>query len=683
MLRSQWSDLEAERFRKRYEAQYGCDVALRTYSARLLGGEASLVLHGGGNTSVKSTYRNLLGEDIPALFVKGSGWDLASIEPVGHPGLDLTYLRRLRAVPQMSDEVMVNELRTHLFDAASPTPSVETLLHAFLPAKFIDHSHADAILTLTNTAHGEELVRECFGKELVIVPYIMPGFALAQLAARCFEESPESHGMLLIRHGLFTFGGSAREAYERHLEFVNRAEDFVSKRLRAIPSVSFAVAPSFQEPSHILALLRGCMQKRHIFCVRQTEEILRFVNDPQALALSQTAPLTPDHVIRTKPLPLVIPLTSAATDERQRATVEAAFRGYAESYEAYVQRCLTARGVTRQRLDSDPRVLLIPGLGCIGAGDTFPAAKIAADLYEHTIQVKSQVARFAEYKGLPELDIFDVEYWGLEQAKLRLQKPKPLHGRVALVTGGTGAIGIGVARTLRDAGAEVVIADIRDVEKISQELQVFGLTMDVTSESEVRKCFAAVIARYGGIDIVVPNACIALSAPLEAITERDAHRIMEVNFHGYLNTIKVAAEYLKIQSMGGHIVLISSKNVFAPGKEFSIYSASKAAGHQIGKVAALELAPFGVRVNMVTPDAVFGGADHPSGLWQTVGPARAKARGLPVEKLEAFYQERNLLRTQITAEDVGRAVLFFVTDQTPTTGATLPVDGGVAEAFPR
>lgn len=693
MISSKWNDVEANRFIELYSKEHGEDVALRTYSARLIGQEKTLVLHGGGNTSVKSSFHNILKKKVNALFVKGSGWDLATIEPAGHPGLDLEYLKQLRILEQMDDEVMVNELRTHLFNANSPTPSVETLLHAFLPAKFIDHSHADAILALTNTEEGEDLIKHCFGDEVVVVPYVMPGFGLAKLAADLYDKAPGKIGMVLLRHGLFTFGETARESYERHLELVNRAIRFadgmIAKRKMSRPCADTKVG---LEASVVLPVLRGLLAinqqepasaKKFILSLRQSPEILEFVNNPDLVSLCKTSPLTPDHVIRTKALPLVINIKPSCSEQEILDICTKSIRQFSQDYSAYFERCSQLQAVTKTKLDDRPRVILVPGLGQITVGETHQAAEICGDIYEQTISVKSRISKFSNYKGLSEVDLFDVEYWRLEQAKLKQNKPKLLSGRVAMITGGCGAIGIGIAKLLKEAGAEVVVCDISNLERVSNELKVMGIKMDVTCEDSVKAAFKSVVQRFGGIDIVVPNAGVALSAPLEKIDAESAKRVMDINFHGYLNTIKLAAHYLTLQNANGHIVIISSKNVMAPGKEFAIYSASKAAGHQLGRIAALELAPKGIKVNMLTPDAVFGSQDHPSGLWQEVGPGRAKARGLEVDQLEEFYRSRNLLRSRITAEDVGRAVLFFVSDQTPTTGASLPIDGGIPEAFPR
>ncbi len=681
MLASKWSDEKAAEYISTYSSVYGEDLALRTYSARLIGAESTLVLHGGGNTSVKSVHKDLFGQSIEAIYVKGSGWDLASIEPAGHPGMDLSYLRKLRQLASLSDESMVNELRTHLFDCSAPTPSVETLLHAFLPHKFIDHSHADAILALTNTVDGDENTRTCFGDQVVYVPYVMPGFGLAKLAAEIFERTPSAIGMVLLRHGLFSVGATARQSYECHLELVNRAEEFVARLTRKKSSTIRLQKVSTPDLVRMLPEVRGrlalrnddgTIKKRFVTAFRTSDEILQFVSDPSVLKISQTPPLTPDHVIRTKQFPLILD-----------GPVDRVLGLFSDGYDSYFKRCSSARGVSREKLDCMPRVVLIPGAGMLGVGESYVAASIAADIYEHTISVKTRISEYSKYQGLAEVDLFDCEYWSLEQAKLKLQKSKPLSGRVAVISGGAGTIGQGIARILRDAGAEVAITDLQFNSASEAGSKFFSVQMDVTSEASVRDGFAKVVTKFGGVDIIIPNAGVALSAPIEKISEADAKRVMDINFHGFLNTIKVGAEVLRLQGTAGHIVLISSKNVFAPGKEFSIYSASKAAGAQLGKIAAIELGAIGVKVNMINPDAIFGEGEQLSGLWREVGPGRAKARGLELNQLEEFYRQRNILKSKITAEDIGRAVLFFVTDQTPTTGASLPVDGGIAEAFPR
>ena len=700
-MQSLYRDEEANAFVDRF-AQAGEDVALRVYTSQLIGRDVSLVMHGGGNTSVKGTWRNILGEDVPAIFVKGSGWNLDTIEPPGLPGLDLEYLKRLRALEALSDEEMVNQLRTHMFDASGPNPSVETLLHALLPHKFVDHSHADAILAITNRPDGEALARELFGDRVGIVPYVMPGFELAKVCAQVYEKDPNVQGLVLLKHGLFSFGETARESYERHIELVNIAEDWLREKKAVGPRLTAAYRTA--EPPEDLAalaapLLRGLMAeatgepdapyKRMVLEWRATPEIMDFVNSSELATLALTGPLTPDHVIRTKAMPLVVFQPEFDNLAEQLGHAVTAYR---RAYNQYFSSTSFQKGVERIRLDDFPRIVLIPGVGMLAWGENKKAARIAADIYEHTIRVKTLVHATGQYEALPEADLFDVEYWPLEQAKLGKGKAPPLQGQVAVVTGAAGAIGSAVAESLIKAGAQVVLSDI-DGERLTATCDELGkrhgkdsrrgVICDVTDEDSVAGLFDEVTRMYGGVDIVVPNAGIALSRPLDEIEAVDWQRVLNVNLTGYFTVMREGARLLKRQGTGGHIIVIGSKNVMAPGAEFAAYSASKAASHQLAKVSALELASSGIRVNVLAPDAVFGNEAHPSGLWDEVGPDRAKAHGIDFKQLEQHYVQRNLLRARVTGRHVGNAVVFFATNQTPTTGATLPIDGGIAGAFPR
>ncbi|HKC59182.1 MAG TPA: bifunctional aldolase/short-chain dehydrogenase [Myxococcales bacterium] len=702
-MKSRWSDAEAREFRDRYGARWGEPLALRVYTARLIGKDPDLVMHGGGNTSVKVVLRNLLGDEVEALCVKGSGWDLDSIEPPGFPALDLAWLRRLRKLETLSDEEMVNQLRTHLFDASAPNPSVETLLHAFLPHVFIDHTHADAILALTNQPDGAKLTREALGSEVVVVPYVMPGFRLAKLAAEMFEGMPGASGMVLLKHGLFTFAANARESYERTIEYVDRAESFLHKRIRpraAARAAGGATAASGRM-ARIGPVLRGLLAargenpeqtRRVILEHRATDELLALIAAPECASLASRGPLTPDHVIRTKSKPLFIADPALDDPEALRAQLAKAIAGYRAGYDAYFADQVRAKGVSRTKLDPDPRVFLIPGVGIVCAGKTRKDAAIAADISEHTLRIKQAAESIGRYEALGDSELFDMEYWSLEQAKLGKEAEKPLARQVALVTGAAGAIGVGTCAELARAGAHVVLADI-DTEGLERArgriAQIAGASacaavrMDVTDEASVEAAFDQACRVFGGVDLVVANAGVAHVSALADTDAGQFRRVMEVNLIGYFLTLRAAARVLRAQGTGGNVVVNASKNVFAPGADFGAYSASKAAGHQLGKVAAIELAALGVRVNMINADAVFAEGDTPSGLWREIGPDRARSRGLPPEKLQEFYRERNLLHAEVTGAHVGRAVVFFASNQTPTTGATLPVDGGIAAAFPR
>jgi len=704
-MRSRWNDADARAALDRWGPAHGEDLALRIYTSRLIGAEPDLVLHGGGNTSVKTGLRTLLDERVEALLVKGSGSSLDAVEPRDFPALDLAHLRRLRGLPALSDEEMVNQLRTHLFDASAPNPSVEALLHAFLPQRFVDHSHADAVLVLTNQPAGEDLVREALGPRVAVLPYIMPGFPLAKAVADAFEKEPLVVGVVLAKHGLFTFGDDARTSYERHVELVDACERFAAARARPASAPARRRSGDLR-PRDLVAraapLLRGLLAeptgdpdtpwRRMVMEWRGSDEVLAFCDDEQAGALAATGPLTPDHVIRTKALPLWVPEPAWQDADRLRAQLGEAVARYRRAYDAAFEENCRARGVTRTKLDAAPRVVLLPGAGALCFGRSKRDAVIAADITEHTLRGKRLAAALGRYESLPALDLFDMEYWSLEQAKLGRQPERLLERQVVLVTGGAGAMGLGIAEVCAAAGAQVVLADL-DAGRVRAAAaglaarhgagSALGLALDVTDEASVRDAFDAICVAYGGVDVVVPNAGLAHVAPIESLALADARRLAEVNYLGVLLTLREAARVFRLQGTGGSVVVNASKNVFAPGKDFGAYSASKAAAHQLGKVAAIELAPLGVRVNLINADGVFAEGDVPSGLWATVGPDRARSRGLAPEDLPEFYRQRNLLKARVTARHVGEAVLFFASHRTPTTGATLPVDGGLVEAFPR
>src|SRR6266436_4825184 len=577
-------------------------------------------MHGGGNTSVKIIKENLLGDRVEALCVKGSGWDLDSIEPQGFPALELAWLRRLRKLEKLSDEEMVNQLRTHLFDASAPDPAVEALLHAFLPHTFIDHTHADVILALTNQPDGAELIHQALGDRVVVVPYVMPGFLLARLAAEMFEGKRDADGMVLLKHGLFTFAPDARASYERTIEYVDRAETFLrarsAGRLAAAPAGDPGTARA--RMSQIAPVLRGLLatpsgnpdqpHRRVILEHRATPEVLALVAAPQCASLAARGPLTPDHVIRTKAHHLFIDQPVLQDAGALRPQLAAAIAGYRARYDRYFDDQVRAKGVKRTKLDPDPRVLLIPGVGIVCTGKTRKDAAIAADIAEHTLRIKAAAEAIGRYEPLDDSDLFDMEYWSLEQAKLGKEAEKPLARQVALVTGAAGAIGVGTCAELARAGAHVVLADI-DTEGLERArgriAQIAGASacaavrMDVTDDASVEAAFDQACRVFGGVDLVVANAGIAHVSALADTDAPQFRKVMDVNLVGYFLTLRAAARVLRAQGTGGNVIVNASKNVFAPGADFGAYSASKAAGHQLGKVAAIELAPIGIRVNMI------------------------------------------------------------------------------------
>jgi rhamnulose-1-phosphate aldolase/alcohol dehydrogenase len=689
-VQSRWNDRDLAACLERFAPRWGERLALRVYTSRLIGSDPHLVLHGGGNTSLKGTHTTLLGDRIDAIWVKGSGSDLDAISPPGFPGLDLAHLRRLRALEALSDEHMVNELRTHLFDAAAPSPSVETLLHAFLPHSFIDHTHADAALILTHQPPdlARELIQEAF-PGWGVVPYVMPGFQLAKLAAETYERQPKMAGLVLMNHGLFTFAEEARESYERMIEAVDRAETVAAKRARPRTRISVP-APSPTGVAETAVLVRGALaksgesvaQSRLILDHRGSEELLQILAGEDLEDLAASGPLTPDHVLRTKPKPMLL---------RPGEDPGPAVERYRAAYDAYFQDQAARASTPLRKLDAAPRVVLVPGMGLFAWGRSKRDAVMTADLALHTLVAKDRANAIARYVALPEDDLFDVEYWSLEQAKLGTKQEPLLAGQVAFVTGGAGAIGFSVAKKLVEAGASVVVSDLGPgrVQSAAAELdpqgrgRAVGIAADVTDPGSIAQAFREACLAFGGVDLVVPCSGIALVSKLEDMDPRAFRNVVDVNLTGTLLVLREAARIFRRQELGGNVVLISTKNVFAPGAEFGAYSASKAGAHQLARVAALEWASMGVRVNMVSVDAVFGDEAHPSGLWQTVGPERAKAHGIDPEALPDFYRRRNLLKVRVTGEEVGAAVVFFASSQTPTTGATLTVDGGLPDATPR
>lgn len=696
-MKNRFTAPQAEQYLARY-ADCPPVLAMRIYTSRLIGQETALVLHGGGNTSAKGSITNILGEEMEVLYIKGSGWDLGDIEPAGFPALDLRYLRKLRQLVELGDEEMVNQFRTHLLDARSPNPSIETLVHAFLPHTFIDHTHADSIVTLTNLHDGEAKLRAALGDKIAVLPFIMPGFPLAKAMAELSERQPDAEAIILMHHGIFTFGDDARTAYDRMIDYVSRAEAFIGQAVKKVAAVSVPEVPA-PAPEVLLPILRGALSdtdargdRRHFALhLRQSPEILAALARPDAGGLLCSGVLTPDHVIRTKNYPLFLDVTGKS-EEEVVAEVRAKLAQYCTAYEGYFAAQRAAKKIDRVKLDSMPRVMLVPGLGIVAAGFTPKAARIAADIAGHTVLAKVAGAAVGPYRELAAASIFDMEYWSLEQAKLGKAKPSALEGRVALVTGGGGAIALGIGRKLLEAGARVFLSDVNEerLQAVSDKLAArFGkamispLCMDVTDAASVQAGMAAIIRDSGGLDILVPNAGIAHVARLEELDTRQFQKVMAVNCFGVFEVIKAAVPIFRRQGTGGQIIINSSKNVFDPGPAFGAYSAAKAGAHQLGKIAALELAEFGVRVNMINADAVFDADGVSSGLWEVVGPDRMRARNLDPEGLRDYYRNRNLLKSEVLADHVGNAVVFFAAGLTPTTGATLPVDGGIPAAFPR
>jgi rhamnulose-1-phosphate aldolase/alcohol dehydrogenase len=699
-MHSHWQDAEADEFGRRY-AEHGEALALRVYTSRLLGRDATLVLHGGGNTSVKTAARDLLGREIDVLCVKGSGSDLADVEPRGLPAVRLQPLRELRALERLSDRAMVDAVRGALLDSHAPNPSVETLLHAFLPHAFVDHTHANAILVLTDQRDPARHVREALGDDVVLLPWIMPGFPLAKAVAAAFEKNPKCRGIVLEKHGLFTFGDTAKQSYERTVELVDRAERWIAARIGGAPPMLRAggALPAAERRAFLeraLPVLRGAlatesdtpcgaMWQRVVAEPRTSDDLAAFSAHSDARRLCASNPVTPDHVIRTKAHYLFVARDVAVDPVACRREVE----GYVARYRAYYEAHARSRSPDRM-LRPLPVVAVIEGVGLVALQRARKDARIAADIAEHTLRVKAAADEVDGYVALSDGELAEMEYWPLELAKLGAAKEPPLLGQVALVTGAAGAIGCGIVEALLDAGACVFATDV-DAARLAvvgerfaaQRQQLATGVADVTDPAAVAALFAQCCAVFGGVDCVVPNAGIAHQSRLDAMDPARFERVLAVNTTGTMLVLKEAARVFAAQRTGGSVVVQASKNTFAPGAGFGAYSASKAAQLQLARIAAIEFAELGVRVNTINADAVFGDDGVPSQLWQEIGPSRMQARGLDAQGLRDFYRERSLLKVPVLPRQVGEAVVFFACARTPTTGAVLPVDGGLPEAFPR
>ena len=691
-MTSRWVDEEA--------AAIADDVGLCAYASRLLGADPALVLAGGGNSSVKTTEADVFGDPVEVLHVKGSGWDMAALQPGGLAPLRLATVARLAELPELSDARMAVELKAASIDPGAPAPSVESILHATLPFRFVLHTHADAVLALTNTPDGEARVKETYGDDVVVVPYVMPGFVLAQACAEAFpaQRHGGTIGMVLLNHGLFTFADDARTAYENHVALVDRALARLEAAERGDPpadlgpegtdvdaldvgafgagdasafgSGSGAAVPGAEDASGagvedrgtlgaIAALRRDISRVAGSPMVVRTatgDDVARLVRRPDLATVTQVGPATPDHVLRTKRVPLV---------GRDVA-------GYARDYQAYVAR---NRGRLGDRavvpVDAAPRVVLDPDLGPLVAGRRVGDAVAAAEILDHTAWVIERAQSLGGYVTPSEADIFDVEYWELEQAKLARQPaPAALSGRVALVTGSASGIGRATAQALLASGAAVVGIDLDDPDGLAAGPEFVGVRGDATDPATVDLALGRAVRAFGGLDALVVNAGVfPAPQPLADLGDDVWSRTLGINAGGALAVLRAAHPFLRLSPVGGSVVVVASKNVPAPGTGAGAYSASKAALTQLARVAALEWGRDGIRVNVLHPDAVFDTA-----LWtDDLIAERAAGYGLTPEQ----YRRRNVLGAEVTSAHVAAAAVALCGPAfARTTGAQIAVDGG-------
>lgn len=673
-----WSDEAARAAVTKYAAQgVNEDLALRTYTTRLLGGEPRLVQHGGGNTSVKTKVTDSLGRSVDVLCVKGSGWDMGTIEPPGLPAVKLGPLLELAALDALSDEDMVNLQRTNLIDASSPTPSVETLLHAFIPHKFVDHTHANATLSLCDRPDGMELCQKVFGPKVPVIPFVMPGFALAKKAKETFDANPGCIGLMLHKHGIFAFGSTAREAYERMIELVSLAEKELAKGADR-KLVQVKLPAQMASAADIAPILRGLLASatdkdegrwaRVVLDHRATPAVLEYVNGAELARYSQQGPVTPDHVIRTKPLPLILPTPEAGKLDDFATAARAAIDGFRTNYRAYFERHNAKADPKKKPLDDTPRVALVPGVGLFGIGPTAKDAAVTADIAKTCASVVLDAEKTGRFETITEADQFDMEYWSLEQAKLGKAQAKPLQGQIAVVTGGAGTIGKATAAALKREGAEIVLFDVNGeaAQAAAKSLGGLGVACDVTNRASVDAAFMTVVQKFGGVDILVSNAGAAWQGRIGEVDDAILRQSFELNFFGAQNVAQAAVKVMLAQATGGTLLFNVSKQAVNPGPNFGPYGLPKAAAMALMRQYAVDYGADGITANAVNADRIRSGL-----LTDDMVQARSKARGVS----ERDYMSGNLLGREVRAEDVAEAFLSLALAR-KTTGAVLTVDGG-------
>ncbi|HEX4034923.1 MAG TPA: bifunctional rhamnulose-1-phosphate aldolase/short-chain dehydrogenase [Solirubrobacteraceae bacterium] len=658
-------------------------------ASHLLGADRAVANYGGGNTSAKGLSIDHAGREVETLWVKGSGSDLAAMGAGDVTALRLAEIRPLFEREQMSDEEMVAHLARCQLDPGAPRSSIETLLHAFIPAAHVHHTHPDAINALAGARDGRELVGECFAEEAVWIDYIRPGFTLAKLVAGAVLENEAARLVVLAKHGLVVWGDSVEEAYRRTIATINRAAEFVNARAAERPRFGGALRPPAgggrrEVLGEILPVLRGALAGEHskVLLTDTSDAVCEFVDSRDAASLVTVGAACPDHLVHTKRLPLWIPFDGDVAELAQR--IPAAAAAYRDEYRAYVERHADD---STEPGDPDARIVLIEGVGLVAAGTTPKAARISRDLYHRAIEVMAGASSLGGFVSLTEGESFAVEYWPLELYKLSLAPPPAeLAGKVALVTGAAGGIGRAIVDSLAGAGACVVAFDI-DAEGAVEAAAALGergvaVSGDVTSEQSVAAAFHSAVEAFGGLDIVVSNAGVASSAAVEDTTLAEWERNQAILSTGYFLVAREAFRVLRRQDRGGSIIFVASKNALVAGQNASAYSTAKAAELHLARCLAEEGGSAGIRVNSVNPDAVLSGSRIWDSSWRE---ARARSYGIDPDDLEEHYRRRTTLGVNIEPADVAAAVLHFASPKrsSKSTGNVLNVDGGVAAAYPR
>ena len=652
-MKNLWSDADSTLFEG--------ELALRVYTSRLLGQDSTLVLHGGGNTSVKISESNIVGNQEEILYVKGSGWDLEYIEAAGFSPVRMNHMLSLAKLDSLSDPQMVNELKTQLTNATSPTPSVETILHAILPFKYVDHTHADAVVTITNTLAGEDRIREIYGDRVVIIPYVMPGFDLAKDVARIFLEqsTDKTEGMILMNHGIFSFGDNAKESYDRMISLVNEAENYlVSNNAWDIDKseTNFSVKKIRNQVAELRQKISLTVGKPVLMSLTNSQLGFSFSNRKDVNEIATRGPLTPDHVIRTKRIPMI------GRDVNK----------YNEEYASYFSKNEINAKARKTMLDSAPRVILDKEFGLCAVGKNMSEIGIISDIYEHTMQSILRAEKLGGYEALPAKDIFDLEYWDLEQAKLLKNKSSlAFEGEVVLITGAASGIGKACVESFLCRGSAVIALDLDpSIETANSHKNYLGLICDVTNENALEELIEKGVQYFGGLDMIVLNAgMFPKGKKVSELPLEEWRDVFSVNLDANLNILRTVFPLLQAAPNNGRVVIIGSKNVSAPGPGAAAYSASKAALNQLMRVLSMEWGEHGIRLNTIHPNAVFD-----TGIWtDEVLKSRAKQYNLTVEE----YKTNNILGVEVYSKDVSELAAELCGELfSKTTAAQIPVDGG-------
>ena len=640
------------------------------YMTNLIGADTSLVVWGGGNTSIKITEKDFMGNEAPAMWIKGSGSDMKSMRRAQFPRLNHDNIMPLFGRESMSDEDMVAYQKRNLIDIKSPNPSVETFLHAFLPFKYVDHTHADAVLNITNRPGGLNICKKIFGNKVSIVPYVMPGFMLAKKISEVYSKNPNINCLILMNHGIFTFADNCKEAYDLMIKYVSKAESTI-KKLKSKKIKQIKKFTTNFNPHEVAPIIRGLLSEnkdqKFVINYRLNKRLKYFINGKSVRTYSSKGTATPDHVIRVKPFPLIITPKKNSTVEEFKKTAIKAFVNYRKKYIKYFNVNHKKSKDKKVMLDTSPRIILVQNVGMFSVGKDLNAAKIAGDLTETNAKVITSVEETSTYKFIPEKDLFDVEYWSLEQAKIK-KKKKLLEGNVVVITGSTGTIGFETYKMFKNYGAEVVLLDnnLERLKEVQSKIKDLCILCDVTNKKSVKNAFKQICEKFGGIDILVSNAGTAPGGSIGEVSDEVLRKSFEINFFSHQNCASEAIKIMKKQNINGCLLFNISKQSVNPGKNFGPYGLPKSALLSLCKQYAVDYGSYGIRSNGVNADRIRSGLMNDKMI-----RTRAKARSISTDD----YMRGNLLLNEVKAEDVAKAFFHLATSK-KTTGAVLTVDGG-------